>query len=121
MFRRAELYKIEAKLKDEIYSKHNTVCDWVQVQSMRIGELQGQIDALYKHLGIKKEWNSGGYWKTTSLRKTRTSRNDVLRSLEGFMAEKQARIEAGCFPEQSQDDLNDLEKIYEWVEQQDDV
>lgn len=43
------------------------------------------------------------------------SKDDVLRELEGFMAEKRSQIKAGYFPEQAQDDIDILDKIYEYV------
>ena len=48
------------------------------------------------------------------------TKDEVLRELEGFMAEKRAQLKAGYFPEQAQDDIDILEKIYKWVEAQDD-
>lgn len=48
------------------------------------------------------------------------TKDEVLRELEGFMAEKRAQLKAGYFPEQTQDDINILEKIYEWVKAQND-
>lgn len=44
------------------------------------------------------------------------NRNEVLRSLEGFMAEARARANIGIYREQAEDDLKELEAIYKYVE-----
>ena len=43
------------------------------------------------------------------------NKEEVLRALEGFQAEKMAQYKANYLPEQAQDDLDTLDKIYDYV------